>query len=244
MPHKGYQQSPEHIERRLRSSRETIMAQAADSFFNFIMSFDKEDRDEIIADRLAEMDRIADECERLLAKRRLHRIQNSAGDPQIERIRQELLQNVRALIHSHNGAGSSKKECDCTACRMYEANFGRKDKNSMRDAASTPYVSETQTRHVPITIRHSHDHAAYGAHDHDDGIHSHVHTHEADADHDHPDQHDFGHMRPGRVSGPGEQVPGTSNLYGLEINASSTAQRAALRRARIQNLDQRHGGSA
>jgi hypothetical protein len=112
---------------------------------------------------------------------------------------------------------------------------------SVHDAASTPYVSETQTRHPPMTTGpagHTHDHAAFGHSDHDDGVHNHPHVHNNDADHDHPDQHDFGHMRPGRVPQTGERVSG---MYGAEINASSTAQRAALRRERLKNLDRRGG---
>jgi len=61
------------------------------------------------------------------------------------------------------------------------------DLTAFRGAASVPYVSERQTRHEPMTGRHTHDHAAPpGQDDHDDGIHNHVHEHNNDADH-------FGH---------------------------------------------------
>lgn len=119
----------------------------------------------------------------------------------------------------------------------------RESDMSTYDAASTPYVSETQTRHPPMTGRHSHDHAAFGASDHDDGVHHHPHSHEADADHDHPDQHDFGTAKPGRVPQTGERVSG---LYGAELSDNpsgrsgmGTAARAALRRERLRGLDGR-----
>lgn len=53
------------------------------------------------------------------------------------------------------------------------------------NAATVPYVSETQTRHAPMTGTHSHDHGAFDSEDHDDGVHTHVHTHNGDADHGH-----------------------------------------------------------
>lgn len=58
------------------------------------------------------------------------------------------------------------------------------------DAATRPWVPPTQTRHEPMTGRHTHDHAAGSATDHDDGQHSHEHEHNGDADHlghDHSD---------------------------------------------------------
>lgn len=62
-------------------------------------------------------------------------------------------------------------------------------RNGQRDAASRPWVSETDTRHAPMTGSHQHDHASFGAGDHDDGVHTHVHEHANDANHDHPTQH-------------------------------------------------------
>lgn len=56
------------------------------------------------------------------------------------------------------------------------------------NAATRPYVSDHQTRHEPMTGRHSHDHAAFGSDDHDDGQHAHMHEHHGDADHGH--EHD------------------------------------------------------
>ena len=56
---------------------------------------------------------------------------------------------------------------------------------SLTDAATAPYVSATQTRHIPTTITHAHDHSAFGHGDHDDGVHTHMHTHTGDASHDH-----------------------------------------------------------
>lgn len=181
MPRKGYRQTEEHIALRRENMQETFMARGADQFFSFVLGLDKEDRDEVIAERAAKFDEILDGCERLLAKRR--RIRNSAGDQQVERFRKELLRNVRELI-ALRGTG-------------------------MYNAASTPYVSETQTRHVPMTGVHTHDHAAYGHDDHSDGLHLHEHTHNGDATHDHP--HSFGSMAPGRVSQTGE-VTGRSSM--------------------------------
>jgi len=60
---------------------------------------------------------------------------------------------------------------------------------SPENAATVPYVNGTQSRHIPMTGTHRHDHAAQGATDHDDGMHSHTHTHNNDASHDHDGQH-------------------------------------------------------
>jgi hypothetical protein len=83
---------------------------------------------------------------------------------------------------------------------------------STYDAASRPYISETQTRHPPMTTGpegHTHDHAAHGADDHDDGIHGgdgpHVHANDSDHNpasndlHKHPHGHGSG-ARPGKPS--------------------------------------------
>jgi ATP-dependent protease ClpP protease subunit len=59
------------------------------------------------------------------------------------------------------------------------------DMSVLQDAASVPYVGQTQPRHEPMTGTHAHDHAAYEATDHDDGVHMHRHTHANDADHHH-----------------------------------------------------------
>jgi hypothetical protein len=92
--------------------------------------------------------------------------------------------------------------------------------DEVQDAASVPYQSPTDPRHVPMTGTHSHDHAAYGYHDGDDGMHLHVHTHANDADHHHT------HVASG-VEG-----TGISGSYGREMTAANPAQRAALRNAR------------
>jgi hypothetical protein len=119
---------------------------------------------------------------------------------------------------------------------------------SVHDAASTPYVSETQTRHPPMTGRHSHDHAAFGHPDHDDGVHSHMHEHQGDADHDPGSNEVHGHPhpggeRPGRVPQGGQAVSG---MYGAELSDNpagrsgmGTAARNALRRERQRRLDGR-----
>jgi ATP-dependent protease ClpP protease subunit len=57
------------------------------------------------------------------------------------------------------------------------------DMSVYRDAASVPYVGREQHRHIPMTTRHEHDHAAFGADDHDDGVHIHPHSHSNDANH-------------------------------------------------------------
>lgn len=53
------------------------------------------------------------------------------------------------------------------------------------NAASVPYVSPHETRHIPMTGRHAHDHGSHGHASHDDGIHSHSHNHSNSASHDH-----------------------------------------------------------
>lgn len=53
-----------------------------------------------------------------------------------------------------------------------------------RNAASVPYVGTRESRHMPMTGTHTHDHGAHGAGDADDGMHSHRHTHNNDASHD------------------------------------------------------------
>lgn len=65
------------------------------------------------------------------------------------------------------------------------APVGDWDLSVLRNAASVPYVGREQHRHPPMTGRHNHDHAAFGAGDADDGAHSHNHEHKNDADHDH-----------------------------------------------------------
>lgn len=77
------------------------------------------------------------------------------------------------------------------------------DMSVFRNAASIPYVSETQSRHVPMTTGprgHTHDHAAYEASDHDDGMHLHPHVHANDANH----HHDHSAMPPESAHEPGE----------------------------------------
>lgn len=101
----------------------------------------------------------------------------------------------------------------------------REPEMSLQDAASTPYVGETQTMHRPMTGTHSHDHAAFGHHDHTDGIHSHVHTHNNDATHEH--EH-----AAGKDPGPGMDVSdsGGSGIYGRIMNTTSPVERARLRK--------------
>lgn len=112
--------------------------------------------------------------------------------------------------------------------------------STMYNAATTPYVSPHDTRHPPMTGTHTHDHAAFESGDHDDGIHGGdgPHTHNGDADHDHPDQHPHhdGHTH---------SHVGAEGMYGAEMSGKlGPAARAASRRARIENLDRRRGGSA
>ena len=56
---------------------------------------------------------------------------------------------------------------------------------TLKNAATVPYVGRGETRHVPTTTTHTHDHGAHGHPNHDDGIHSHSHSHSNDADHAH-----------------------------------------------------------
>jgi hypothetical protein len=104
--------------------------------------------------------------------------------------------------------------------------------------------------HPPMTTGpegHEHDHAAGddpGAHD---GMHRHPHVHEMDNDHDTDVHRAGGGERAGKYSGPGQGVrPGLdqSSSYGAELSGRmGPAQRAASRRARIEDLDRRRGGS-
>jgi ATP-dependent protease ClpP protease subunit len=67
--------------------------------------------------------------------------------------------------------------------------------SAVKDAASHPYHSQTETSHEPVTGIHSHNHAAFGHSDHDDGIHNHSHMHSNDAVHEHGHlSHDHGHQ--------------------------------------------------
>lgn len=70
-----------------------------------------------------------------------------------------------------------------------------------KNAAMHPYHGEFGHSHEPLTGRHSHNHAAFGASDGDDGIHHHDHTHNNDSIHDHTHiQHAHGHRHNGDSS--------------------------------------------
>jgi hypothetical protein len=195
LPKRGYRQSDEHKRKRKKARDDTFMARGADQFFLSVLMLNKADREEVIADRLAEAEEIMAETEKLLAARR--GIRNSAS-ADLEQFRKSLLRDAEALL----------------------AHRGDNNMTTPYDAAHPPYVSETQTRHAPMTTGpsgHTHDHAAHGAPDHDDGIHGGdgAHTHNNDSDHDHPDQHPHGHMNAGRTPQSGERVSGT---YGLQMS--------------------------
>lgn len=115
------------------------------------------------------------------------------------------------------------------------------------DAAHTPYVGETQTRHAPMTGTHTHDHAAHGDSDHDDGIHgaNGPHTHNNDANHDHPDQHPHGHGGPPqfsankKVSSEEARAQAQEGAYGREMRGSiGPAERRRLQNARLRSHEE------
>jgi hypothetical protein len=116
----------------------------------------------------------------------------------------------------------------------------------VHDAASTPYVSETQTRHPPMTGRHSHDHASFGATDHDDGVHSHPHDHNGDADHDpgSNEAHDHPHTGSGRTSRASSSAQPVSGSYGRQMNTTSPLERRRLKDAQLREHEAWRGGSA
>lgn len=87
-------------------------------------------------------------------------------------------------------AGLADRLIDSGAGRRVKEPQAKWDLTIFRGAASPPYVSETTTRHAPMTGTHTHDHSAHGQPDHDDGMHSHPHTHQNDAHHDHHDAWD------------------------------------------------------
>jgi ABC-type Zn2+ transport system substrate-binding protein/surface adhesin len=107
---------------------------------------------------------------------------------------------------------------------------------SIRDGGTVPYVSPSDTRHIPTTTTHTHDHAAHGHPDHDDGIHSHTHSHQGDADHDH--EHVHLHA-PGKDSGSGAQVTGAYGTYGALMETASPVQRAQLRAQMLRDHESR-----
>lgn len=111
-----------------------------------------------------------------------------------------------------SGAGRAVKDPRDT----WDLSVFRAGQRPPKDAATRPYVGETQTRHAPMTGTHVHDHAAAGASDHDDGQHAHAHTHNGDADHvghDHSGQQDSAVDYSGRTEGDeyqyGQGQPGT-----------------------------------
>jgi ATP-dependent protease ClpP protease subunit len=97
------------------------------------------------------------------------------------------------------------------------------------DAATVPYVGEHQTRHLPMTGTHTHDHAAHGDGDADDGIHGGdgPHTHANDANHDHPEQHPHGQMRAGRVGQTGNRAGVVNSVDNSSWDASRAMSAAA-----------------
>lgn len=157
----------------------------------------------------AEMDELQQETERLWRERDTPTF--SAAE--IEQIRSALLQDVRAVlaittalrriseghmdldspyagIPSPTQRAAARRRID--AMQQGEPMTGPLPHNAAGggmsvpgNAATAPYVERTQTRHVPMTGRHSHDHASHGHSDHDDGIHYHEHDHSGDAGHDH-----------------------------------------------------------
>ena len=100
-------------------------------------------------------------------------------------IQRRLLIGLRAMARTLNDG----QHLDDPQKQLLRAARDLRKVSSIYNAASTPYVGDTQTRHAPMTGRHTHDHAAFGATDHDDGVHGHPHDHNGDADHDHADQH-------------------------------------------------------
>jgi hypothetical protein len=107
--------------------------------------------------------------------------------------------------------------------RPHEDPEQEEEGDAMRDAASVPYVSPTQTRHEPMTGVHTHDHAAYSHASHDDGIHEHEHEHHNDADHD--------HMHTGKLSG-------TGMVGRLMQGGIGPAERSRLKNEMLRQLDE------
>lgn len=217
MPHKGYRQSDEHIQNRWESIRERVLAEwdaeHGVSPFSYGLMLGQDERRAQHRKYLDEQYRLFAETERLLDSVRIE-------DSAIERFRRELLRDVRAFISK-----------------------GKDD--NMRDAATTPYVSETQTRHIPMTGEHDHDHASNEDTDHDDGIHRGRHRHDGDADHDHPEQHPHSHAggeRPGRVSGPGQDVRAHEGSYGRQMNAIGPLERKRLKDRQLREQEARNMG--
>jgi hypothetical protein len=157
------------------------------------------------------------------------------ADLQAGRLGRVLARDARSVILDLDNAG----QIDRYRREFLNALYNLREEPQLRDAATTPYVSPTDTRHIPTTTTHTHDHASHGHPDHDDGIHSHTHEHHGDADHDHV--HGKPNMRPRPDSGGASSGP--SGDYAAEISATGPAQRAAIRRQRIANLDARRGGS-
>lgn len=95
-----------------------------------------------------------------------------------------------------------------------DANHRHDHGDDASNAASVPYVGRQETRHIPMTGRHEHDHAAFGSPDHDDGVHHHAHSHTGDASHDHTHSDGIGEGAAGDghgavVGAPGNQAPET-----------------------------------
>jgi len=114
---------------------------------------------------------------------------------------------------------------------------------SASNAASLPYVSETQTRHIPMTGEHDHDHASNEDTDHDDGIHRGRHQHHNDADHDHPDQHPHGGGER-RPTGADSAVAASARdgIVGRQMNAIGPLERKRLKDAQIREQEARNQG--
>lgn len=140
----------------------------------------------------------------------------NAGDPA----------RASELLHEYLNERHAQ-QIDASASAGYRITTGA----AMLNSASPPYVSDTTTRHAPMTGTHTHDHAAFGSSDHDDGIHSHAHTHHNDADHG----HGHGGLDMRADYGPGEND--RDGVYGRLLGMPGIAERERLRQIKNAQHD-------
>jgi len=96
MPHRGYRQSDEHIQRRLESAQTTQEADALHGFFTYVLMIGQDERRREQAEYNAMVEQQLDKAQRLIDSRR---------DNDIERFRQEMLQDIRTILARRREAG-------------------------------------------------------------------------------------------------------------------------------------------
>jgi hypothetical protein len=152
-----------------------------------------------------------------------------------EHLRREFVRDARAALNGEELDRAQQELLSALDRRINPSPYGRPRKEPQLDI-----YNQADVRHEPMQGHHSHPHAAFGHPVHEDGLHSHDHWHDNDNIHEHGHT---GGERP--VRAPQTDAAEVSGAYGAELSGKlGPAARAASRRARIENLDRRRGGSA